>query len=363
MLVVPGMLNELSADLAVSPATAGQLTTAFSLAVAIGAPFLAVATSRVDRRTLLVAALALCVLMHVASALASSFALLVVLRFVAGLTPAIVTPQGAASANLMTAPADRGKAMTTVFLGFSLASVAGMPLAALVAGQFGWRATMGIVALLALVAALWVRAVLPARLMVQPLGRAAWGEVLRNRRIMTLVALTVAQGGAQFVLFSYLAPVLRESIDAGPRMLGLLFAWFGACGVIGNAIGSRLIDRVGASRIQLVALAAMAAGFVLWPLTWGSVAFTAIALGLWGLGCFALNSAQQVRLVTVDARLAPASIAFNSSAIYLGQALGAVAGGAVMAHFGSDRLSWIGVAAFAIAFALWRAARRQAASR
>ena len=42
----------------------------------------------------------------------------------------------------------RGRAVTFIFLGWSLASVLGMPMAAYVGGTLGWRSAFGLVALL-----------------------------------------------------------------------------------------------------------------------------------------------------------------------------------------------------------------------
>jgi predicted MFS family arabinose efflux permease len=46
------------------------------------------------------------------------------------ISPAIFTPQAAASVGLLVSPAQRGRAVTFVFLGWSVASVMGMPLSA-----------------------------------------------------------------------------------------------------------------------------------------------------------------------------------------------------------------------------------------
>lgn len=361
MLVVPGMLNEMAADLGQPVTTVGQLTTAFAVAVAIGAPLLAVTTTRIDRRALLVFALALCAAAHVGAAIAPGFVALLAARVAAGLAAALFTPQAAATVGLLVPPEKRGGAMAFVFLGFSVGNIAGLPIGTWVGAQFGWRTTMAAVAVVALLVMIWTRFALPAKLAVAPLDRRAWGEIGRHRGLAATILVTVLSGTAQFVLFTYIAPAVLAT-GATPATLGLLFMWFGICGFIGNVIGARTIDRLGPPRVVLTALGVMLAAFLLWPLTRTSLAATVVALGLWGLGCFAANSAQQVRLVGLSLRLAPASVAFNSSAIYLGQALGAVLGAIVIAAAGLEALSYAGVAIFvaAIAVSIWaeRLARR-----
>ena len=61
---------------------------------------------------------------------------------------------------------------------------------------------------------------------------------------------------------------------------------------------------------------------------------------IWGLPVFACNAAQQARLMTLAPELASASVALNSSGIYLGQAIGAAIGGWVISHQGFSALNW-----------------------
>jgi predicted MFS family arabinose efflux permease len=359
MLVVPGMLNEMAADLDRPVTTVGQLTTAFAMAVAIGAPLLAVTTTRIDRRTLLVFALGLCAAAHVSAALAPGFLTLVAARVAAGLAAALFTPQAAATVGLLVPPEKRGGAMAFVFLGFSVGNIAGLPLGTWVGAQFGWRTTMAAVAALALIVMLWTRFALPAKLAVAPLDRRAWGEIARHRALVATILVTVLSGAAQFVLFAYIAPAM-QAIGATPAMLGLSFMWFGIFGFVGNVIGARTIDRLGPPRVVLIALGLILAAFVLWPVAQASIAATFAVLALWGLGCFAANSAQQVRLVGLSLRLAPASVAFNSSAIYLGQALGAVFGALVISQVGLGGLSYAGLVVLIAAIAMSQWAERLA---
>ena len=52
---------------------------------------------------------------------------------------AVFTPQAAAAIGFMTAPQERGRAITFIFLGWSVASVLGMPMSAWLGETFGWR--------------------------------------------------------------------------------------------------------------------------------------------------------------------------------------------------------------------------------
>ena len=242
-----------------------------------------------------------------------------------------------------------------------MASVLGLPLGTLIGGHFGWRTAFVVIAVLSLLSAAWIWHQLPAGIRPPALTRAAWAQVLRSPLLMGVVAVTALQGGGQFVLFSYFAPVLRQTVGADATALGLVWAWFGACGLVGNMLVSRTIDRVGPARMVLLTTSLIALSLLLWPLGFSFVALALILLP-WGLGCFATNSTQQARLVAMAPALAPGSVALNSSGIYVGQAVGAAAGGWLLAHDAIAWMSWAGfamlVCALLLSLAVDRAQRR-----
>ena len=356
VMVVAGTLNELSASLQVSVATAGQLITAAALVMCVGAPLLASMVAGWDRRRLLALTLVWYALGHAAAAAMPDFGSVLAARMLTVIAPAVFTPQAAACVGLLVPPEQRGRAVTFVFLGWSLASVLGMPLGALIGGYFGWRAAFLVIGLGSLLCAGWVWRALPDGIRPEALSRAAWGRVLGNPLLMGVVLLTVLQASGQFVLTSYLSPMLREHLAATPLQLGLAWAWFGLCGLVGNMLASRYIDRVGAGRMATLCTAMMALGLLLWPLGRGhGWLVTCLALMPWALGNFAANSAQQARLVGLAPTLAAASVALNSSAMYTGQAIGTGSGGWLIAQGAAAWMTLVGVAALllGIALSLW----------
>lgn len=351
VMVVPGTLNELSQSLQVSAATAGQLITAGAIVMCLGAPLLAAVVAGWDRRLLLACTMLWYAAGHLLATLMPSFGGLLLVRMLTVVAPAVFTAQAAACAGLLVPPEQRGRAVTFVFLGWSMASVLGLPIGALVGGHFGWRAAFGLIAVLSIASAAWVWLKLPSGIRPAALSREAWGRVFRSPLLMGVVSVTALQGAGQFVLFSYFAPVVRQSLGASATQMGLIWAWFGVCGLVGNMVVSRYIDRIGAPRMVLVTTVLIALSLLLWPL---AITFATLALVLmpWGLGCFATNSAQQARLVSLSPALAPGSVALNSSGIYIGQAVGAAAGGWLLARDAVAWMNWVGLATVLLALAL-----------
>ena len=354
VMVIAGLLNDIRSDLEVSISTAGQLISSAALLVCLGAPLLAVLVGRWDRRRLLVGSLLWYAGFHALAVVAPGFDSLLTFRALAMVSAAIFTPQAAACIGLLVPEHQRGRGITFVFLGWSVASVVGTPLGAWIGGTFGWRSTMGLMAVLSLLAALWLQLRMPSGIRPAALSAAAWRRTLTSPTLMLTLSITVFSAAGQFVCLSYLAPYVAHRFDAGTTGLSTLLLVYGVCGFVGNAVVSRGIDRIGAPRAMGWALGSMALGLA--AVGWaGSLAAMLLAVVPWGLGVFASNSSQQARLVNLAPVLAPASIALNTSAMYAGQALGAGSGGWLLHRWGLEVLPLAGSVALvgALGLSLW----------
>ncbi len=352
VMVVPGTLNDISTSLGVSIPQAGQLITAAAILMGVGAPLFATLVAGWDRRRLLAWSLMWYGLLHAACALAPHYAALLPLRVLAVIAPAVFTPQAAASVGLLVPDHQRGRAITFVFLGWSVASVMGMPLSAWIGGELGWRWAFGLVAVLSLASGLWVWRAMPDGIRPAALSRQSWGTTLGSAPLMMAVGVTLLFAFGQFTLFSYFAPYFAQTLGLGGGGLSLLFLWFGAFGLLGNVLVTRWIDRTGAARAVLLTLGLIALSLLLWPLGRDSWWLQALVVVPWALGCFSANSAQQARLVHQSPVLAPATVALNTSAMYGGQALGAALGGLLIAQGQMLNLHWVGLGVMLLAMAL-----------
>ncbi len=359
VMVAVGTLNDITRALAIDVHVGGRLIAIGAIVVCLGAPLLAGWVAGFDRRRLLAASLAWYAAGHALCALMPTLGALWPVRAATMLGAAVFTPQAAAAIGFISPPAGRGSSITFIFLGWSLASVLGMPMAAFLGESFGWRVAFLTVSAMSVVAAISVYRALPDGIRPAALTWHDWKRVLTHPMLMAMVFVTALSGAGQFTLLSYFAPYYKTTLHTTTAQLALLFMWFGAFGVVGNAIVSRWIDRIGANRAVALTIAAMLSSLLLWPL---ATSFVAMALVLvpWGLGCFASNSAQQARLGNAAPAVASALLALNTSAIYLGQAAGSSSGGWLIAHFGYTPLSWLGATwvALALALSLWVGTRQ-----
>ena len=331
VLAPAGMLPELSAGLGISIHAAGLLITFGAITLCIGSPLTAWLTSRIERRTLLATTLAVLAAGNLASAFAPDYASLLVIRLVMLAVGALYTPQAAGTAALLVPAERRGSTIAYIFLGWSLAAAVGLPLITFIASRYGWRAAHGGIGVLGCVSFLLLLVRLPAGLKGTPVDLKTWSEVGRSRTILLLLAITMLQMSGQFAVFTFMGPLLKKLTEASPDAIGMVFALYGISGFLGVAIATRIVDTWGPYRTSLLFTCLLLVGITGWALSAGTIVWMAIAVAIWGLGFASTNSMQQVRLVAAAPPLAPATVALNTSVLYIGQAVGSAVGGLLFA--------------------------------
>ena len=346
-----GMLKELSDGLGVSISTAGLLITFGAVMLCVGSPVTAWLTSRIERRALLAATLAILALANIASAFAPDYGSLLAIRLIMLAVGALYTPQAAGTGALIVPEQKRGSTIAYIFLGWSLAAAIGLPLITFIASRYGWRAAYGGVGALGVVSFLLLVWRLPGGLLGTRVDLKTWISVARNRMILLLLLITTLQMSGQFVIFTFMGPLLAKLTGAGPDAIALVFALYGAFGFLGVFIATQIVDSWGAYRTSVLFTGLLLTGITGWALGAGVYALMACSVVIWGLGFASTNSMQQVRLVGAAPALASASVSLNTSVLYIGQAIGSAIGGALYARDLLYEAGFVGMAFVAAAFA------------
>lgn len=348
--VVIGVLNPIAESYGVGAAEAGRVMTVYALAYAIGSPLLVALSGALPRRRVLVAGLALFAAGALGSALAPTLGWLEVARVFAALGAGVMTPIAASIAIAASAPGEQGRALARVFLGLTLAQVLGVPAGSFIGYTFGWPAAFLLVVALTLLSLVGVLRVVPRELDFQVNTLGTLGAALADWRSLLSVLFTASLIGAIYVLYTYLAPLLAETMGYGRDGVSLVLLVFGAGAVLGNMLGGWLTDRVGPFRTLVFGCAAMIATmppFSLLPLPgWALLALTFV----WSVCGWSFMVAQQTRLVAQTPARQSVVLALNAAAIYVGAAAGS-ATGAVVIDVGGVGALGIGAGLFA-AFAL-----------
>ncbi|WP_300007753.1 MFS transporter [Pseudonocardia sp.] len=331
--VVAGVLPAISADLGITIAAAGQLTTAFALSYAVGAPVLATVLGGWERRTLLVMALAVAALGNALSALAPNYPLLIAGRVLTALGAAAFTPGATHVATLLSPPERRGRAVAAVFTGITLSLVIGVPAGTLLGGAVGYRGVFAVITGLCLLGAIGVRLALPTVPPPPRIGVRARLAVAADPAVLVTLGIIVLGLLAVLSVYTYIAPLLADAAGIAGPLLSLLLVVYGVGALIGNDLGGRLTDRFGTRRPLLAALPVFTLVLSVMPLLVRTPVGAGIALFVLGAG-FVVNSPIQTRLIELAPQSSALVLSLNASAIYLGAGLAGVVGGIVVDRLG-----------------------------
>ncbi|ARP69944.1 MFS transporter [Streptomyces pluripotens] len=366
--VMMGLLPDIADDLHISIPAAGHLVSAYALGVVIGAPLLAAATARMPRRTVLIALMALFVVGNALSALAPGDGSLLAARFLSGLPHGAFFGVGAVVATTTVPPERKARSVSLMFLGLTVANIAGVPAATLMGQHFGWRATFLGVSAIGLAAMASLALLVPHdRAHARSGGLRGELAALKSLPVWLALGTTVAGFGALFAAYSYVTPMLTDSAGFAGADVTLLLALFGVGATVGNLLGGRLADH--SLRGTLFGgLTSLAAVLVLFPVLMRAGWSAALAVTLLGMAAFVAGSPLQL-MVMEKASAAPSlASSANQAAFNLANAGGAWIGGlALAAGFGvtspalaGAALAVLGVGVASVAYAVDR--RRQAPS-
>ncbi|MBY5361391.1 MFS transporter [Rhizobium leguminosarum] len=327
--VIMGLLPEVAADLSVSIPQAGWLVTGYALAVAIGAPVMAVLTAKLKRRTALIALMAFFIAGNLLCALASEYWVLMIARVVTALCHGAFFGIGSVVAADLVAEDRRARAVALMFTGLTLANVLGVPLGTAIGQAYGWRATFGVVTVIGIVTISGLIAILPRDKQQENGSILREIAALRNGGLWLALSTTVFFAASMFALFTYIAPLLRDVTGVSPEGVTWTLFLIGLGLTIGNLVGGKLADwRLGATLAGV--FAAIAITSIAFSYTSRFFIPAEITLFLWAMASFAAVPALQVGVVGFGKNAPNLVSTINIGAFNTGNALGAWVGGLVI---------------------------------
>jgi DHA1 family inner membrane transport protein len=327
--VIMGLLPEVAADLSVTIPQAGWLVTGYALAVAIGAPVMAVLTAKLKRRTALIALMAFFIAGNLLCALASDYWVLMIARVVTALCHGAFFGIGSVVAAGLVAEDRRARAVALMFTGLTLANVLGVPLGTAIGQAYGWRATFGVVTVIGIVTISGLIAILPRDKQQENGSILREIAALKNSGLWLALSTTVFFAASMFAPFTYIAPLLRDVTGVSPEGVTWTLFLIGLGLTIGNLVGGKLADwRLGATLAGV--FAAIAITSIAFSYTSRFFIPAEITLFLWSMASFAAVPALQVGVVGFGKDAPNLVSTINIGAFNTGNALGAWVGGLVI---------------------------------
>lgn len=265
-----GLLPLISRDLQVTEALAGQLVSVYALGSVIAAIPVVAATRSWSRRPLFLMAISGLLIFNTLTALSSSYIVVLVARFIAGMSAGIIWGVLAGYARSMVSTNLQGRALAIVGVGQPIALCMGVPLGTWLGSMFGWRGVFWIISLLALLLLIWIRVAIPNVSGQVAEKRQSIKEIFLHPGIRSVLAVIFLWILAHNVLYTFISPYLT-SVGLGDRV-DLVLLLFGVSSIIGIWVTGVWVDR----SLRLLTLLSLA-GF----------AVAAILIGLGGNGNYA----------------------------------------------------------------------------
>ena len=330
--VTASLLPMIQTAFAVPVALAAQLVTAFTLAYGLGSPLLVTVLGADRQRGGLLAALGLFVLANAASALATDFDLLLAFRAAAGIGAGVYLALGIAAAAALSAPQQRGKAIAAIMGGMAGGTVLGVPLSLLLAERLGWASALWLVAVLGGMALVGLVCKLPALPAAPAVALKTKLSLLGDKRGALILTVSLLAAVSSFGMYTFIAPLLSAAQGTSRSVAPYLWVW-GIGGILGSFLIGPLADRFHGALLTLWIMGILTVSLWLLPAAAPLGAWLVmLPIAVWGAVGWALqvpqnNSLLQAREKQHDGNLA---VALNESALYLGSAIGAAAGGALL---------------------------------
>ncbi|WIY82225.1 Cmx/CmrA family chloramphenicol efflux MFS transporter [Propionimicrobium sp. PCR01-08-3] len=246
--MLAGLLPAIATELDVSVGTAGLLTSAFAVGMVIGAPVMAAFARQWPPRLTLVACLLLFAGSHAIGAATPAFSLLLITRVLSALANAGFLAVALSTATTLVPPNQKGRALSILLSGTTIATIAGVPAGALLGTALGWRTTFWAIAILCVPAFFGIirgitnKARQSATSASSPKLSAELSELARPRLILAMVLGALTNGGT-FAAFTFLAPVVTEIAGLAEGWVSVALVMFGTGSFLGVTTAGRLSDQ------------------------------------------------------------------------------------------------------------------------
>lgn len=347
--IIAGILDKVAADIGVSLAAAGQLITVYSLAYAFGTPFLMAATAKVDRKRLLLYALAVFVAGNFAALAFTGYGFLIVSRVILALSSGVFVVTALTVAAKLARPDKQGSAIATLVMGFSTALIVGVPLGRLISSVYSWQWVFGAIGLLGLLGMALVAYTMPRTESERPIPLRDQVRLLANPKIAVALLITLFWIGGYSITYTYISPFLLDITGLSERGVSIGLFALGIASLLGSKLGGFGTDRWGYRRTLTGGLALHAVILVLISLLAHSPAFVVPLLMLWAFAAWSSGPTQQYHLITLAPEASSIMLSLNSSVLQLAMAAGAGVGGVIVGQSSLGAVSWIGAVSVAVA--------------
>lgn len=348
--VIAGILDKIAASTGVSLVTAGQLITVFSLAYAFGTPLVMVATSRMDRKKLLLFAIGFFVLSNALAYVLPGIELLNAARILMGISAGVVVVVSMTIATKVARPGKEGSALAAVLMGFTASLIFGVPLGRIMATAYEWKAVFGVIAVIGLAAIVLIAVLIPHTEGEEPVSLRRQITLLRQPKALVALSVTFFWIIGYSIFYSYITPFLLDAAGVSDGALNTILFVIGIASLIGSRSGGYATDKWGLYRVLIVGLGLNGIALVLIAFGVHVPILLVAMLILWSIAVWSLGPPQQLHVITIAPESTGIMLSLNSMILQLAMAAGAGIGGLVVEQISLSSITWVAAAAIVVAF-------------
>ncbi|MFM1730921.1 MFS transporter [Prescottella soli] len=348
---VVGVLPQVADRLGVSTSTAGLLVGVFALVVAACGPFMTLAASRIDRRTVLAATMGVFAISNAVYAVTTSFPVMLVFRILPALFHPVFFSVALTAAVRLNPGTDPARAAARVFAGVTAGFAFGVPLTSYVGGHLDLAAAFWIAAAIDVVALVGIVSVVPRMPADERLSYRDQLSVLRSRDLWLSIASVVFLFAAMFSVYGFFAEYLSDVTGMNETWLSAMLLVFGVVMIFGN-FGFAALLRASVVRTVVAFPVLLAVVFAAAFAVGGQFAPMVVVVAIWA----AVHSGGLIVGQTWLGRDAHDAPEFGNALFVsfsnLGITLGTTVGGWTLATAGTHALPWTGVVFAVVALVL-----------
>lgn len=324
---VMGLLPDIAKTLQITIPETGHLISAYALGVVIGAPLLIGYSVKFPPKKVLIALMIIFTIFNALSAIAPDYTTMLIIRFMSGLPHGAFFGVGTVVAARMAGKGKEAFYISLMFTGLTVANLAMVPLVTYIGHTFHWRWYFAIVAVIGLVALLFLKLWLPSLEKNEDTHFMEELKFLKGKQAWLVLMITAIGFGGLFTWFSYITPLMTVVAGIKASQMAYVMVLAGAGMVIGNLAGGFLSDKLGPEKTCSLLLFLM-------MISLGGVFFLSeyqnIALALTFIcGALSMSVAAPINIMMMKA--APKSemmaAAFMQAAFNIANAMGAFFGG------------------------------------
>ncbi|WP_144522582.1 MFS transporter [Bacillus pumilus] len=339
--IITGIIQMVADDLHVTTSAAGLLVTSLALSAAIGAPIVIALTINIDRKKILSWMLMIFILSNVITSVSHSFEMVMMTRVLQGISGGTAIVVAMAVATRLVEREKRGTAIGIILMGLSSSLVLGVPIGTFLSSLIGWKALFAAIGLITLIPLIVVYRRIPSMKEQEPVTLRMQLSILKDKRILLAVAVTLFYVGGYSMLFTYLTPFLQASANLSITEISGILLLAGICSFLGSSLGGVAADKKGPIFTIFTGIILQIIMLILLAFVTGNLVIMMAVIMIWMIATWSTSPAQQLYLVTLVPKSPDIALSVNTSFIQFGFALGSGVGGFVLSETSILNLSWI----------------------